>query len=99
MATFYVDWRKLDAEAATLEGYNKSLINECSQYEKNALALKGSFEGDVADDFFKEAQDHLAKMTLFTDLITRYVEAMRTMAKNAETREMQAQSIVSKKNY
>ena len=99
MATFYVNWKELDAKAAELEGYNKSLINECATYEQNANSLKGSFEGDVADDFFREAQDHKAKMTLFTDLITKYVEAMRTMATNAQQKEAQAQNIVNQKNY
>ena len=68
-------------------------------YDQNAASLKGSFEGDVADDFFKEAQDHKAKMTLFTDLIAKYVEAMRNMARNAQQREMQAQSVISRRNY
>lgn len=99
MATFYVNWKELEAKAAELEGYNRSLINESVLYDQNAASLKGSFEGDVADDFFKEAQDHKAKMTLFTDLIAKYVEAMRNMARNAQQREMQAQSVISRRNY
>ena len=27
MATFYVNWKELEAKAAELEGYNRSLIN------------------------------------------------------------------------
>ena len=99
MATFYVNWKELDAKATELEGYNKNLITECGAYEQNALSLKGSFEGDVADDFFKESQDHKAKMTLFTDLITKYVQAMRQMAANAQQSELKSQSIVNQKNY
>ena len=99
MATFFVNWKELDAQAAQLEGYNKSLINECTTYEQNANSLKGSFEGDVADEFFKEAQDHRAKMTLFTDLITQYVSAMRQMAAQSQQKEAQARSIVGQKNY
>ncbi len=99
MATFYVNWKELDTKAAELEGLNKSLINECATYEQNANALKSSFEGDVADDFFREAQDHKAKMTMFTDVITKYVEAMRQMAANAQQKEVAAQNVVSQKNY
>ena len=99
MATFYVNWKELEAKAAELEGYNRSLINESVLYDQNAASLKGSFEGDVADDFFKEAQDHKAKMVLFIELIGKYVAAMRNMASDAKSAAARAQAEVQTKNY
>ena len=99
MATFYVNWQELDNKATELDGYNAKLKAECENYKQNADALKGSFEGDVADDFYKEAQEHLMKMNAFNDLITKYVQAMRTMADNAKSREIEAQQAVSQRNY
>ena len=53
----------------------------------------------MATDFYKEAENHLEKMKLFTDLVSKYVQAMRQMADNAKKRESEAQSVVSQKNY
>ncbi len=99
MATFYVNWQELENKATELEGFNTKLKAESDAYKANADALKGSFEGDVATDFYKEAEDHYQKMGLFSDLITKYVQAMRDMAANAKKREAEAQSVVAQKNY
>ena len=99
MATFYINWQELENKATELEGHNTKLKAECEAYKANADALKGSFEGDVATDFYKEAEDHLAKMNLFVELVAKYVQAMRDMAGNAKKREMEAQGVVGQKNY
>lgn len=99
MATFYVNWQELENKAGELEGYNTKLKTESDAYKQNAEALKGSFEGDVATDFYKEAQDHWDKIGLFTDLVAKYVAAMREMAGNAKTAEINAQNVVGQKNY
>jgi uncharacterized protein YukE len=99
MATFYVNWQELENKATELESFNTKLSAEADSYKANADALKGSFEGDVATDFYKEAENHLEKMKLFTDLVSKYVQAMRQMADNAKKRESEAQSVVSQKNY
>lgn len=98
MDEIFVSWSELENKAMELEGENKRLISECGLYEQNANSLKGSYEGEVAEDFFREAQEHKAKMTAFTDLITKYVETMRTMAANAKKTEAQAKAIVGQKN-
>ncbi|MBR1472539.1 MAG: hypothetical protein IJ600_12980 [Lachnospiraceae bacterium] len=98
MATIYVNWQELENKATELEGFNTKLISECDAYKANADALKGSFEGDVATDFYKEAQEHQDKMKLFTDLVSKYVKAMRDMAETARKKEMEAQSVIAQKN-
>ncbi len=99
MATFYVNWQELQNKASELEGFNTKLKAECEAYKQNADSLKASFEGDVATDFYTEAQKHLEQMNLFVDLVSKYVQAMRTMAENAKKREAEAQAVVSNKNY
>ena len=99
MATFYVNWKDLEDKATQLEAYNNDLKAECAAYKSNADALKGSFEGDVATDFYKEAETHQQKMEDFTVLVGKYVQAMRDMASNAKNREEQAQGVVGQKNY
>ena len=69
------------------------------KYFKNKKPCNHSFEGDVATDFYTEAQKHLEQMNLFVDLVSKYVQAMRTMAENAKKREAEAQAVVSNKNY
>ena len=95
----YVNWQELEVKASELEGYKNSLKSECDLYEQNGMALRNSFEGDAAEDFFKEVTDHKTKMGLFIELIEKYVAAMRQMADAAKKAANSAQATVAPKNY
>jgi uncharacterized protein YukE len=95
----YVNWQELETKASELEGYNNTLKSECDSYEQAGLALRSSFEGDAAEEFFREVQDHKAKMVLFIELIGKYVAAMRNMASDAKSAAARAQAEVQTKNY
>lgn len=79
---FSVTSSNLTNGATQLEELNGQLINAVQELENTESSLSGMWEGEARDAFHRVFGEDKTQMTAFTELIKRYVEALRNIANN-----------------